>query len=69
MPKEIFNQIPLEKREKILRIAAMLFDEQGFARTNVPGSQDRQAWLRIPHPKRLYPIVIARSLRRRSNLV
>jgi len=35
MPKETFNQISLEKRENILRTAAMLFAEQGFARTDV----------------------------------
>lgn len=35
MPKETFNQISLEKRENILQTAAMLFAEQGFARTDV----------------------------------
>jgi TetR/AcrR family transcriptional regulator len=35
MPKETFHQIPSEKREKILRTAAMLFADQGFARTDV----------------------------------
>ena len=35
MPKETFNQISLEKRENILRTAARLFADQGFARTDV----------------------------------
>ncbi len=35
MPKETFNQISLEKRENILQTAAMLFADQGFARTDV----------------------------------
>jgi AcrR family transcriptional regulator len=35
MPKETFHQIPSEKRESILRTAAMLFADQGFARTDV----------------------------------
>jgi TetR/AcrR family transcriptional regulator len=35
MPKGTFHQISLEKRENILRTAAMLFADQGFARTDV----------------------------------
>lgn len=35
MPKETFHQIASEKRENILRTAAMLFADQGFARTDV----------------------------------
>ncbi len=35
MPKETFNQLPSEKREKILQTAAILFADQGFARTDM----------------------------------
>ncbi|SHJ74688.1 transcriptional regulator, TetR family [Desulfatibacillum alkenivorans DSM 16219] len=35
MPKSTFNNLPLEKRERILRVAAELFAQTGYTKTDV----------------------------------